>query len=64
MKIVFPDKTEKNLSFGSARIEDIIVEIGYNPGSVIVVRNGRIVPEDIEADDSDELRIIVFSHGG
>jgi sulfur carrier protein ThiS len=64
MKIKLPDKSEKIFSPKSYLIEDIVTELGYNPGSVIVVKNGHIVPEDITAEESDELRVILVSHGG
>ena len=48
---MFPDKSEKILSPESFIIKDIVREVGYNPESVIVVKNGCIVPEDLKAKD-------------
>jgi len=64
MQIILPDRSVRTLSCTSAPIEDILLELGINPTTVIVVMNGRIVPEDVTATEGDELRIVRFSHGG
>ncbi|MDV2482165.1 MoaD/ThiS family protein [Methanoculleus sp. Wushi-C6] len=64
MQIILPDRSVRTLSCASAPIEEILLELGINPATVIVVKNGRIVPEDVTAEEGDELRILRFSHGG
>ena len=64
MQIILPDRSVRTLSRASAPIEEILLELGSNPTAVIVVKNGTIVPEDVTADESDEIRILRFSHGG
>jgi len=64
MQIILPDRSVRMLSRASAPIEEILLELGINPTTVIVVMNGRIVPEDVTATEGDELRIVQFSHGG
>jgi len=64
MQIILPDRSVRTLSRASAPIEEILLELGINPTTVIVVMNGRIVPEDVTATEGDELRIVRFSHGG
>nr|WP_303716873.1 MoaD/ThiS family protein [Methanoculleus marisnigri] len=64
MQIILPDRSVRTLSCPSAPIEEILIELGINPTTVIVVKNGTIVPEDVTADEGDEIRILRFSHGG
>lgn len=64
MRIILPDKSVRTVSRASATIEEILLELGINPTTVIVVKNGTIVPEDVTADEDDEIRILRFSHGG
>ncbi len=64
MQIILPDKSVRTLACTSAPIEEILLELGINPTTVIVVKNGKIVPEDVTATEGDEIRILRFSHGG
>lgn len=64
MHIILPDKSVRTVSCTSAPIEEILLSLGINPTTVIVVKNGRVVPEDVTADDGDEIRILRVSHGG
>ncbi|EHQ36479.1 ubiquitin family protein [Methanoplanus limicola] len=63
MWIILPDKSIKNIS-SSAPIEEILLELGLNPASFIVVKNGSVVPEDVSAGEDDEIKLITISHGG
>ncbi|HOI14688.1 MAG TPA: MoaD/ThiS family protein [Methanoculleus sp.] len=64
MQIILPDRSVRTVSCTSAPIEEILLELGINPTTVIVVKNGRIVPEDVTVTEGDEIRIVRFSHGG
>ena len=64
MQIILPDRSVRTLSRTSAPIEEILIELGINPTTVIVVKNGKVVPEDVTAKKGDELRLLRFSHGG
>lgn len=64
MQIILPDRSVRTFSCISAPIEEILLELGINPATVIVVKNGKIVPEDVTADEGDEIWILRFSHGG
>ncbi len=64
MQIILPDRSVRTFSCPSAPIEEILLELGINPATVIVVKNGKIVPEDVTVDEGDEIRILRFSHGG
>lgn len=64
MQIILPDRSVRTLARTSAPIEEILLELGINPTTVIVTKNGKIVPEDVIATEGDEIRIVRFSHGG
>jgi sulfur carrier protein ThiS len=64
MRITLPDQTVRILKMSPAPIEQILLQMGISPAGVIVIKNGRIVPEDIIAGDNDDIRIIQVSHGG
>ena len=64
MRISMPDGSQREISRAEASIEEILKELGVNPEEVIVAKNGRIVPEDETAGESDQLQIVRFVHGG
>jgi len=64
MQVILPDKTIRTLPGDPVAIERILVGIGIMPSGVIVVKNGRVVPEDTIASGDDQIRIIRVAHGG
>ena len=64
MQIMLPDRSTRQLDCGPLPIEEILHRFGINPVSVIVTRNGRLVPETACAEEGDEIRIIRVAHGG
>lgn len=64
MQITLPDKSVRTFPAASVPIEALLLELGINPTTVIVVKNGRVVPEDVTAELGDEIRILRVSHGG
>ena len=64
MQVILPDKTIRTLPGDPVAIERILVGMGIMPSGVIVVRNGRVVPEDTIASGDDQIRIIRVAHGG
>ncbi len=64
MRITLPDRTVRILEMSPSPIEQILLQMGISPAGVIVIKNGRIVPEDTIADDNDDVRIIQVAHGG
>jgi sulfur carrier protein len=64
MRITLPDRNVRILTISPTPIEQILLQLGINPAGVIVLRNGRVVPEDVIADENDEIRIIRVAHGG
>jgi sulfur carrier protein len=63
MQIALPDGSKREMD-DKATIMSILERFGINPEEVIVAKNGRIVSEDETADESDELKIVRFVHGG
>lgn len=64
MQVILPDRSTRRLDCGPLRIEDILHQFGINPVTVIVTRNGKLVPETARAGGEDEIRIIAVAHGG
>lgn len=64
MQVILPDKSHHTLPPDSMDIRDILLAFGCNPTTVIVIRNGTLVPEDFIARGDDEIRIVSVSHGG
>lgn len=56
-------KDTYSLEEGS-RIVDLLYSLNINIETVVVRRNGRIVPEEEELSDNDELVIIPVVSGG
>jgi sulfur carrier protein ThiS len=64
MRIILPDRSVRIFTGDPITIEQVLAELGMNAAAVIVVKNGKIVPEDDSADENDEIRIIQVAHGG
>ncbi|MDD1712628.1 MAG: thiamine S protein [Methanoregulaceae archaeon] len=64
MRIILPDRSVRTLARYPLTIEQILTWLGMNAGAVIVIKNGKVVPEDDIAGEHDEIRIIRVSHGG
>jgi sulfur carrier protein ThiS len=64
MKVILPDKDSITLPPDPVLIEAILLDLGILPSSVIVLKNGKIVPEDVIASGMDHIRIIRIAHGG
>lgn len=64
MIVALPDGSRREIDVKSARVEEILDELGINPVEVIVAKNGRIVPEDETASGDDMLKIVRVVHGG
>ena len=50
--------------FSLVAIAAILSDLGILPASVIVLKNGKLVPEDVTASGDDQVRIIRIAHGG
>ena len=62
MKIVYRDK-EWELH-GRRRVRDAIKEVGLIPQTVLAVRDGKLLTEDVMLDEDDEVRLIAVISGG
>ena len=64
MQVILPDRSTRHLDCGPLLVEEILHLLGINPVTVIVTRNGKLVPETARAGEGDEVRIIAIAHGG
>ena len=64
MRLILPDRSERDLATAPATVDNLLRELGISPPEVLVCRNGMLVPEDACLDDSDEVRLIRIAHGG
>ena len=64
MQVILPDKTLVTRSGDPVPIETILTDLGMIPSTVIVLKNEKIVPEDVIASGDDQIRIIRIAHGG
>lgn len=62
MKITYRDK-EWELD-GSRRVREAIEEVGLSPDTLIAVRNGKVVSEDMMLDEDDEVKLLAVISGG
>jgi sulfur carrier protein len=64
MKIRFQDGTVQTFAGGPAMASEVLAWLGLNPASVILSRNGKVIPEDTLLGRDDEVRVTRVSHGG
>jgi len=62
--VVLPEGRTIEVKKGRVTIRAVLAELHLNPLEVLVAKNGTIVPEDVEASDGDEIRIITVKSGG
>jgi sulfur carrier protein len=62
MKVIYRD-TVWELQ-GRRRVGDVIKEVGLNPHTVLAVRDGKLLTEDVVLGDADELRLVAVISGG
>ena len=49
---------------GRRRVRDVIKEVGLIPQTVLAVRNGKLLTEDVMLDEDDEVKLIAVISGG
>lgn len=64
MQVILPDKTLVKRSGDPIPVASILTDLGILPASVIVLKNGKLVPEDVTVSGDDEVRFIRIAHGG
>jgi len=62
MKIIYRDR-EWELH-GRRRVRDAIKEIGLIPQTVLAVRDGKLLTEDVLLDKDDEVKLVAVISGG
>jgi sulfur carrier protein ThiS len=62
MKITYRDKQWK--FHGRRRVRDAIKEVGLIPQTVLAVRDGKLLTEDVMLDEDDEIRLVAVISGG
>jgi sulfur carrier protein len=62
MKITYRDK-EWELE-GRRRVRDVIKEVGLVPQTVLVVRDGKLLTEDVMLKEEDEVKLVAVISGG
>lgn len=62
MKITYRDK-QWELP-GRRRVRDAIKEVGLIPQTVLAVRDGKLLTEDVMLDEDDEVRLVAVISGG
>lgn len=57
---ILPEKKHVEL-MGRRRVSDVLRELGYLPGTAMVIRGDELVPEGemLEADDEIEVRSVI-----
>ena len=62
MKVTYRDKTWEIPGGITARAA--VEKVGLDPESVLVVRNGELVTDDVILKDEDEVKLIAVVSGG
>jgi sulfur carrier protein ThiS len=62
MKITYRDKQWE--LYGRRRVRDAIKEVGLIPQTVLAVRDGKLLTEDVMLDEDDEVRLVAVISGG
>lgn len=62
MKIIYRDQ-EWELH-GRRRVQDAIKEVGLNPHTVLAVRAGKLLTEDVMLEEEDEVKLVAVISGG
>ncbi len=62
MKIIYRDQ-EWELH-GQRRVREAIQEVGLNPHTVLAVREGRLLTEDVMLEEDDEVKLVAVISGG
>jgi sulfur carrier protein ThiS len=62
MKITYRDKQWE--LHGRRRVRDAVKEVGLIPQTVLAVRDGKLLTEDVMLDEDDEVRLVAVISGG
>ena len=62
MRITYRDKEWK--FGGRRRVRDMIQEVGLIPHTILVLREGKLLTEDVMRNEDDEVRLVAVISGG
>jgi sulfur carrier protein len=62
MRVMFRDK--EWILEGKKTVRQVVEEVGLVPDSVLVVRDGELLTEDMIVQAEDEIRLIAVISGG
>jgi sulfur carrier protein ThiS len=49
---------------GKLTVRQAVERVGLNPESVLAVRDGELITEDVRLQDGDEIRLVAVISGG
>jgi sulfur carrier protein ThiS len=49
---------------GRRRVREVIEKVGLNPHTVLAVRGGKLLTEDIVLEEDDDLQLVAVISGG
>ena len=49
---------------GKRRVREAIQEVGLNPQTVLAVREGKLLTEDVVLEEDDDLQLVAVISGG
>jgi sulfur carrier protein ThiS len=61
-EIIYRDKTWQVA--GGATVRDTLLKLGFNPESVLVVRDGKLINEATIVRKDDSLKVVAVISGG
>ena len=62
MRILYRDREWK--LEGKRRVREAIEEVGLNPQTVLAVRDGKLLTEDVVLEEDDDLQLVAVISGG
>lgn len=61
---VFIERTKEEGVSSAGTVADLLQELDINPGTVLVVRDGVLVPEDASLEGAKEVKVLSVISGG
>lgn len=62
MKVIYRDK--EWVIHGRKRVREVIEEVGLVPHTVLAVRDGKLLTEDVLLEEDDQIRLVAVISGG
>ncbi len=64
MKVVIRRETRQVEVTGRRRVRDVLIDLGVNPESVLVIRNSQLLTHDTQVGNEDTLELRPVVSGG